>query len=224
MLSRICNSATEVYEASLEMGLTGQIFINAYIRHSLSVQGGPAETRTLRSEGITLARDVSPYYEQLFRMCAGFSEQIDFGHSRFPRAFATGWEIAHPEHYRLDPRISLVLSLKAIDGGKWMAEQKKAGKTVGQMIVAVHENLGLLGDQPYNQRMDEINGYFTDYTGLPVKVRFGHEPESSFWLLKNDLMLPEMVGLKECQGYIVIATTDGIQGVIKFTPSPTIKC
>lgn len=194
------------------------------IRHSMAVTGDQEESRTLTPEGIKLCQAVAPDYRTLFVQMEEQFGTPAYCHSSSTQAILTGQEIADPLQFSRNMRLQPQVSLEKIHDGRWLEEQKAAGRTIGEIILVVAEDLGLLADQPYNQAMDNMADFFiSGHMMFNLTIGFGHEPEPSLFMAKNKLLPRDLIGLEECQAYLVFRDEHRIIEVSKFTPQATLN-
>lgn len=192
-----------------------------WIRHSESVQEGDNRTRTLTPEGVRLCALVAAYYKIFVRNLAEVFGPPEYAVSEMARAFATCWELFHPSHIKVDPRLNLIVSLKKINGGAWIKERTAQGKADAEIIREAAENLeGLFADQLLDVALSNAAAVATGkLTTDKFTVAVGHEPCISFFA--GSARLPtDQLGLDECQAIVFFTDDeDNIVGMEKIVPT-----
>ncbi|MFA6524771.1 MAG: hypothetical protein WCT33_00710 [Patescibacteria group bacterium] len=195
-------------------------------RHSLSVQDGPNETRTLSADGIQLCNEVSGFYTQLVHELEVLtsSSEAAFYCSDMARSFATIQEIFHPDSIYQDDRLNLLASLKKIDGGAWFKEQKDAGcserEIISNFIVLTDPSVG--ADQPFELNARNYLHWAAEPSGPRLRVAFAHEVACTMAAYPYFFFGEQWPGLKECESYMFCMNDWGhILRMIKVTPPAT---
>ncbi|MFA6272364.1 MAG: hypothetical protein WC693_04670 [Patescibacteria group bacterium] len=194
-------------------------------RHSLSVQIGPNDSRTLSPKGIKLCHEVSDFYNRLVREL-----EIRFGgsavcfRSEMARSFSTVWEILNPDHIICDPRLNLLASLKKIQGGEWYRRRKIAGRSdVAIISDFLAADLSVGEDQPFGENALNYREWATELDNdTRVRITFAHEVACS--LAAHPYLDSDVEpGLSECQAYLFCVDDAGnVLHVIKVTPPATL--
>lgn len=192
------------------------------VRHSLSVQEGPNEARTLTLQGVFLCRKVREKYLTLIMVFERQFGKAVFASSPFPRALLTAFLVTEAENIHIDDRLGLELSVKKAPAppGSTHANLydhwKSEGLTLSEMISRLADDLSLFGDQPVEMGLAKSEDF--NKRAFPESnliVAFGHEPGIS--LLANGFVKKEDLGLNECQAFVFFYDANGkCVGVEKF--------
>ncbi|MBI4262333.1 hypothetical protein HY624_02300 [Candidatus Uhrbacteria bacterium] len=169
------------------------------MRHSISVQEGDNDTRTLTHDGSELCSRVRGFYLGLLSELAIRFGEPEFWTSSFMRARLTAWEIFHPEQLHTSERLNIIAAMPDVHGGEWYAAGKAAGKTDQRLIRELIADPALQRDQPFSETMVRHHAFLREREAR-LTVAVGHEANISF--AAAGIIPHEQLGLLECEAVV----------------------
>lgn len=196
-------------------------------RHSHSVQDGPNETRTLTSEGVQLCQDVREDYAELVACLSEKFSSPTYFCSTFPRSLLTNFLVTSASQIITDARLTLEASVKKSPApagsshSNMYAHLKAEGKTVGEILRYMAEDLSRFGNQPVGKALDNAAD-FAKNPGTKFALTFDHEPAISLFASQMGAQADQL-GLEECQAFVFFMDeNDKVISVQKFCPVATL--